>query len=79
MTISIKRRSGGEILAAAREQQFNMAEVYRARYAAVPVTKKHPRSTLSVRLKAALWRSIDQTYACNFVSRQAQLRKQYGE
>lgn len=73
MTISIKRRSGGEILHIAQAFHDSIADAYAAKYAAVPVTKRHPRTTIAVKLQAKMTR----IYARSFVEQRAEIRRQY--
>jgi hypothetical protein len=73
MTISIKRRSGGEILHVAQAFHTSIADAYREKYAAVPVKRKHPRTSVSVKLQTAFVKLRAQ----DFVKRIAEIRAKY--
>ena len=75
MSLSIKHRSGGEILAAAFEQHCTMADVYRERYASVPVkVRKHRPMTISMLLGIRLL----QLKAQRLVRERAERREVFG-
>lgn len=74
MTISIKHRSGGEILAAALQQHDFVADSYRTLYP-VPVKVRKPRRmTISVLLGARLM----QLSASRIARERAEYRAKHG-